>query len=99
MIWNDLYALIDAAIVEEPPLSIQRRRYYQRRLLMKRWIRLRSAKTEGKKWLAELEDTERERTGIKNLRIKYNKVFGYYLEVTNSYQGSWYRMTISENRH
>jgi DNA mismatch repair protein MutS len=41
---------------------------------------------EGKTWLAELEAEEREKTGIKNLRIKYNKVFGYYLEVTNSYQ-------------
>ena len=47
---------------------------------------MRRAKTDGKKWLAELENTERERTGIKNLRIKYNKVFGYYLEVTNSFK-------------
>ena len=39
-----------------------------------------------KKWLAELEAKERERTGIKNLKVKYNKVFGYYLEVTNSYK-------------
>ena len=48
--------------------------------------KLRQAKTEGKNWLAQLEEQERERTGIKNLRIKYNKVFGYYLEVTNSYK-------------
>ena len=46
----------------------------------------RHAKTEGKQWLAQMEQTERENTGIKNLRIKYNKVFGYYLEVTNSYK-------------
>ena len=46
----------------------------------------RSAKTKGKTWLAELEAGEREKTGIKNLRIKYNKVFGYYLEVTNSFK-------------
>ena len=46
----------------------------------------RHAKTEGKTWLAELEAQEREKTGIKNLKIKYNKVFGYYLEVTNSYK-------------
>lgn len=46
---------------------------------------MRRAKTEGKNWLADLENTERERTGIKNLRVKYNKVFGYYLEVTKSY--------------
>lgn len=47
---------------------------------------LRRSKTEGKTWLAELESEDRERTGIRNLRIKYNKVFGYYFEVTNSYQ-------------
>ena len=48
--------------------------------------KLRNAKTEGKTWIAQLEAKEREATGIKNLRIKYNKVFGYYLEVTNSYK-------------
>ncbi len=48
--------------------------------------RFRTARTEGKTWLAQIESKERERTGIKNLRIKYNKVFGYYLEVTNSYK-------------
>ena len=47
---------------------------------------LRTAKTEGKTWLAKLEEEDRERTGIKNLKIKYNKVFGYYFEVTNSYK-------------
>ena len=46
----------------------------------------RNAKTEGKQWLAQMEQREREKTGIKNLRIKFNKVFGYYLEVTNSYK-------------
>ena len=49
-------------------------------------ISSRHAKTEGKTWLAQLEEQERERTGIKNLKVKYNKVFGYYLEVTNSYK-------------
>ena len=43
------------------------------------------AKQDGKTWLANLEEEDRERTGIKNLKIKYNKVFGYYFEVTNSY--------------
>ena len=47
---------------------------------------LRKAKTEGKNWLAALEAEDKERTGIKNLRIKYNKVFGYYFEVTNSFK-------------
>ena len=48
--------------------------------------RLRHAKTEGKSWLAKLEAEEREKTGIKTMKVKYNKVFGYYLEVTNSYK-------------
>ena len=48
--------------------------------------KLRHAKSDGKDWLAKLEEEEREKTGIKNLRIKYNKVFGYYLEVTNSFK-------------
>ena len=48
--------------------------------------KLKRAKTEGKQWLMELEEREREKTGIKNLKIKFNKVFGYYLDVTNSYK-------------
>ena len=47
---------------------------------------MRKAKTDGKNWLAQLEEQDRERTGIRNLRIKYNKVFGYYFEVSNSYK-------------
>ena len=47
---------------------------------------MKKAKTDGKTWLAELEEREREKTGIKNLRVRYNKVFGYYIEVTNSYK-------------
>ncbi len=82
---QDLYHLIEAAIVEEPPLAMKEggiiRDGYSEEV-----DRLRSAKTEGKTWLAELEAKEREQTGIKNLKIKYNKVFGYYLEVTNSYK-------------
>ena len=46
----------------------------------------RQAKTEGKSWLADLEAKEKAATGIKNLKIRYNKVFGYYLEVTNSFK-------------
>ena len=82
---SDICADIDAAICEESPISsrdggILKDGYNEE------VDRLRKAKTEGKKWLAELEAKERERTGIKNLKIKYNKVFGYYLEVTNSYK-------------
>ena len=82
---QDLYGLIDSAIVEEAPISVREGG------LIKEGFdetidQLRSAKTEGKNWLAALEEQERERTGIKNLRIRYNKVFGYYIEITNSYK-------------
>ncbi len=82
---EDLANLIDDAINEEPPLTIKEggiiKEHYNEEV-----DRLRAAKTEGKTWLAELESEEREKTGIKNLKVKYNKVFGYYLEVTNSYK-------------
>jgi len=82
---TDIYNLIDAAIIEEPPLST-REGGFIRSGYDKDIDHLREAKTEGKTWLAQLEEQERERTGIKNLKIKYNKVFGYYLEITNSYK-------------
>ena len=82
---SDICADIDAAICEEPPIS-SRDGGVLKDGYNEEVDRLRKAKTEGKKWLAELEAKERERTGIKNLKIKYNKVFGYYLEVTNSYK-------------
>ena len=82
---QDLYQMIDTAIVEEAPISIREGG------LIKEGFdetidQLRSAKTEGKNWLAQLEEAERDRTGIRNLRIRYNKVFGYYIEITNSYK-------------
>ena len=82
---EDLYALLLASINDEPPISVRdgdiiKTGYHEE------VDRLRSASTDGKKWLADLEASEREKTGIKNLRIKYNKVFGYYLEVTNSFK-------------
>lgn len=82
---EDLCDLVERAIVEEPPFAMKEggiiRNGYHEEV-----DRLRKAKTDGKTWLAELEQKEREKTGIKNLRIKYNKVFGYYLEVTNSFK-------------
>lgn len=82
---EDLCRLIESAIEEEPPVlmregGIIRDGYHEE------VDRLRLAKSNGKDWLAKLEEEEREKTGIKNLRIKYNKVFGYYLEVTNSFK-------------
>ncbi len=82
---EDICDLIGRAICEDPPLAMKEggiiREGYSEEV-----DRLRNAKTEGKDWLAKLEEEEREKTGIKNLRIKYNKVFGYYLEVTNSFK-------------
>ncbi len=82
---EDLCELLEKSIVEDPPILIKEggiiKEGYNEEI-----DKLRNAKTEGKTWLAELEAKEREKTGIKNLRIKYNKVFGYYLEVTNSYK-------------
>ena len=82
---SDIQSMIAAAIQDDPPISIRdgdiiRDGYHED------VDRYRKAKTEGKSWLAKLEAEEREKTGIKNLKIKYNKVFGYYLEVTNSYK-------------
>ena len=82
---EDLYHLIKDAICDDPPVMIREggmiRTGFDKDIDM-----LRTAKTEGKTWLAKLEEKDRERTGIKNLKIKYNKVFGYYFEVTNSYK-------------
>lgn len=82
---EDLCRLISAAICEEPPIAMKEGGIIQEGY-NEEVDRLRHAKTEGKDWLAKLEEEEREKTGIKNLRIRYNKVFGYYLEVTNSFK-------------
>ena len=80
---GDIYTLIDEAIAEEPPLTIREggiiRTGYNNDV-----DELRKAKTNGKEWLAGFESSEQERLGIKNLRVKYNKVFGYYIEISNS---------------
>ena len=82
---EDLCTLVQSAIVEEPPIAMKEggiiKEGYNEEV-----DRLRRAKSEGKDWLAALETTEREKTGIKNLKIRYNKVFGYYLEVSNSFK-------------
>ena len=82
---EDVYDLIFRSIEEEPPITVRdggiiKDGYSEEA------DRLRHAKTEGKTWLAELEAKEREKTGIKGLKIKFNKVFGYYFEVTNSFK-------------
>ena len=82
---TDLFTLVDSAIVDEPPISIRDGGFIKEGY-NEEVDRLRQAKTEGKSWLAKLEAEEREKTGIKTMKVKYNKVFGYYLEVTNSYK-------------
>ncbi len=97
---SDIFELINSSIAEEPPLNVKEggiiREGYNEEV-----DRLRKAKTEGKDWLMDLETKEREATGIKNLRIRFNRVFGYYLEVTNSYQNlvppNWIRKQTLAN--
>lgn len=83
----DLCREIARAIVDEPPISIKEggmiRSGYDAQL-----DQFRDLSAGGKQWIAELEQLERERTGIKSLKIGYNKVFGYYLEITKSNLGA-----------
>ena len=97
---RDIYSLIDNAIVDEPPLSpkeggLIKPGYSQEA------DNYREAATKGRDWLAQIETKERDNTGIKNLRIKYNRIFGYYLEVTNSFKDkvpdSWIRKQTLTN--
>jgi DNA mismatch repair protein MutS len=81
---EDVYALIESSIIDDPPLSVKEG------MIIKTGFdpevdRLRRASTEGKDWVAALEASEREKTGIRNLKVGFNKVFGYYIEVTKSY--------------
>lgn len=81
---QDIYQLIDGAIIDEPPMTIKDggiiKLGYDEEI-----DTLKTAQTEGKNWLVQLELEEREKTGIKNLKIGFNKVFGYFIEVTKSY--------------
>ena len=80
---TDIYELIEASIVEEPPLTVK-----EGGLIKKGYKpeidELIEATTNGKQWLANVEIREKELTGIKNLKIGYNKIFGYYIEVSKS---------------
>ena len=82
---SDLYELIDVSIIDDPPLAMKEggiiRDGYNEDV-----DEYRRARTEGKAWLAELEATEREKTGIHTLKVKYNRVFGYVIEVSNSFK-------------
>ena len=80
---ENIHSLIDSSIVDEPPFTVREggmiKEGYNSELDV-----LLQAKTKGKNWIDDLENDEKEKTGIKNLKIKYNKVFGYYIEVTKS---------------
>ena len=82
---DDIHALLEKAIIDDPPVIVREGNIikggYNEEV-----DRLRNAKTEGKTWLAELETREREKTGIKTLRVRYNKVFGYCIEITNAFK-------------
>ena len=82
---EDVTGLIKSAIIEDPPLA-QKEGGIIREGYNADVDKFRTARTDGKKWLGELEARERERTGIKSLKIKYNRVFGYSLEVTNTFK-------------
>ncbi|MCZ8521463.1 MULTISPECIES: DNA mismatch repair protein MutS [Paenibacillus] len=84
---GDVMSLIEEAVVDEPPVSI-RDGGMIRPGLSPRLDELREASTNGKQWLAELERQERERTGIRSLKIGYNKVFGYFIEISKANLGS-----------
>ena len=83
---NDIYELIDKAIQEEAPIVLRDGNIikdgYDENV-----DRLRESKVNGKNWLVELETKEREKTGIKNLKIKHSRMFGYLFEITNVYKG------------
>ena len=83
--FDEIVDLLEKSIEDEPPLQVREggiiRTGFDPDIDM-----LREAKTQGRKWLMNLEAEDQQRTGIKNLRIKYNKVFGYYFEVTNSFK-------------
>ena len=80
---QDIYELIEKSIVEDPPMTIKDggiiKLGYDEEI-----DKLKTATTEGKNWIIKLEAEEREKTGIKNLKVGFNKVFGYYIEVTKS---------------
>ena len=82
---TDLYELLESSFNDDPPILIREGGIFKDGYLNDIDV-LKNAKTDGKTWLADLEAREREKTGIKSLKVKYNKVFGYYFEVTNSFK-------------
>ena len=83
---KDLFDLIDLSIVDDPPYLMHDGNIIKDGF-NEEIDKYRLSKTDGRKWLAELEEKEREKTGIKNLKIKYSRVTGYLFEISNTYKG------------
>ena len=82
---QDIYELIDKSITDDPPMNTKDGGYIK--IGFDEEIdKLKLATTDGKSWLMKLEKEEKEKTGIKSLKVGFNKVFGYYIEVTNTYK-------------
>ena len=81
---QDIYDLIDKSIVEEPPISVKEGGIIKEGF-NKELDEIKEITINGKTWISSLQNTEREKTGIKNLKIGYTRIFGYYIEVTQSY--------------
>ena len=81
---KDIYELIEKSIVDEPPISVKEGGIIKKGF-NKEIDECRFASTEGKNWIIELEAREKQRTGIRNLKVGYTKVFGYYIEITKSF--------------
>ncbi len=86
IVHSELYDLLETALIDTPPLTIKEGGIIKA-LYSDELDNIKSASINGKKWLLELEARERIRTGIKKLKIGYNRVFGYYIEVTRSQLG------------
>ncbi len=83
---TDVYQLIDKAIIEQPPITIKEGGIIKEGYL-EEIDKLKLASRDGKQWILDLELREKQQTGIKNLKVGYNRIFGYYLDVTRSYFG------------
>lgn len=81
---EDIYSLIDRSIIDNPPVTIKEGNIIKDGF-DEQLTKYRKALREGKNWIASLELKEKEKTGIKNLKVGFNKVFGYYIEITKSY--------------
>lgn len=81
---DDIFSLIDKSITDEPPISVREGGIIKAEF-DDRLKELREAAIKGKEWLANLEEQEKKKTGIKTLKVSYNKVFGYFIEVSKSY--------------